>query len=129
MRYLTTDAVNVVERFATGSVVTIELYEIATSSVVTLTSNACSEIGVTGLFKWSMTGMATQPSVYTEYAYTMTDALSNKVDGKLVIAVTNSSAAEKDKLLGLPQATEISSTTWADQAGIQSALDTVIATR
>jgi len=85
MRYLFNETTNLVGRLPTGQAVVIEIYAIETGVQETLTSQVCTEIGTTGLFKWSKTDLATQPTVYTEYVYTMIDALNNRYDGKFVI--------------------------------------------
>jgi|SRR3990172_540636 len=64
---------NAVGYFTTGGTVTISLYDPINGDVVSLSSNACPEIGTTGLYVWDTTKLTTQPSGYQEYAYKMTN--------------------------------------------------------
>jgi hypothetical protein len=59
--------------FATGRTITIELYNAATGAVVGLSSVVCTEIGVTGVFRWLTSSITAQPTGYTEFLYVMTD--------------------------------------------------------
>jgi hypothetical protein len=65
-----------------GQAATIVVYKLSDSSTPALTSNTCSEIGSTGVFKWAVANITTQPTVFTEYLFIMTDALGIKSKGK-----------------------------------------------
>jgi len=57
-----------------GATVTIELWKLSDGSSVTLDSNACTEIGSTGIFRWSTSNIETQPTEETEYVYKMVNS-------------------------------------------------------
>lgn len=69
---------NAVEVFPTGSSVTITVYNLTTGATETLTSNVVNELGTTGLFIWNTSKITTQPALYTEYGYIMTDGTTPK---------------------------------------------------
>ncbi len=88
MRYQTNakgESTYLLGNFNTGETVTITLYNLATGSSITLTSNSCSEIGTTGLFRWSTSNITTQPTSRTEYTYIMTDSAGFVDFGKIVL--------------------------------------------
>ncbi len=66
------------EFLATGGVVTIKLYDLITHVEVSTDSNACTEIGVTGEYKWDKSNLTTIPVEYQEYAYTFTDGSESR---------------------------------------------------
>jgi hypothetical protein len=61
----------------TGDTVTITLYD-STGSLVPLTSNACTEIGVTGLFVFDLENIITKPTVLENYQYIMDNGTGTK---------------------------------------------------
>ena len=74
-RYNFTELVNAqaVGIFETGKTVTIEVYDARTGLAETLTTNACTEIGTTGVFVWEFSNLDTLPSAFTQFLYIMTD--------------------------------------------------------
>lgn len=66
--------------FQTGDTVTIEVRDLSDDSIVVLSSNACSEIGATGVFKWPYSNITTPPTTIKEYQYTMTDGVDTAND-------------------------------------------------
>ena len=73
---------NAAAYFPTGSSVTITLYDplVAAPTAISVTSDACVEVGTTGLYMWDMSKLTTLPQPYKEYGYVMTDN-STKVGG------------------------------------------------
>ena len=67
-----------------GETVTITLYDLADDSSVTLSDNSCSEVGTTGVYKWSTANITTQPTTMKQYLYFMTDG-TNRFAGKIVV--------------------------------------------
>ena len=67
-----------------GGAVTITLYKLSDSSTPALDSNACTEIGATGVYKWATTNITTPETTKTEYLYVMTDGTLNYF-GKIVV--------------------------------------------
>ena len=67
-----------------GGAVTITLYKLSDSSTPALDSNACTEIGATGIYKWATTNITTPETTKTEYLYAMTDGTLNYF-GKIVV--------------------------------------------
>lgn len=65
--------INAVGTFITGNTVTITVYDLSDSSVVTLDSNSCLEIGSTGTFKWPFSNITTAPTSIIQYFYEMTN--------------------------------------------------------
>ena len=63
-------------KFNTGDTVTISLYDRSDGSVVTLSANACTEIGATGLFTWPYSSITTAPTILTEYVFEMSNGSS-----------------------------------------------------
>lgn len=84
MRYSTEETTDLLQIFETGDTVTISLYDLSDDSAVTLTSNTCSEIGSTGVFKWNTSNITTYPIEKTEYLWVMNNGVENKF-GKLII--------------------------------------------
>lgn len=64
---------NAAAYFATGSTVTIALYDPVTGATISLDDNTCKEIGSTGMFVWDVANLTTQPTGYQEYVYRMSD--------------------------------------------------------
>ena len=67
-----------------GGAVTVTLYKLSDSSTPALDSNACTEIGATGIYKWATTNITTPETTKTEYLYVMTDGTLNYF-GKIVV--------------------------------------------
>ena len=59
--------------FAVGQSVTIELYFPTSGSLVPLSDNVCTPVGVTGMYVWDSSKLSSQPSGYQEYIWKMTD--------------------------------------------------------
>ena len=74
MRYKIIEGATILGKFTTGNTVTISLYKLSDSSTVTLTSASCTEISTTGVFKWNTSNITTQPTVFTEYLWIMTNS-------------------------------------------------------
>jgi hypothetical protein len=72
-------------RFDTGDAVTITVYNRTDNVTEVLTSNACSEIGVTGIFEWNFSNLDTQPAGLTQYVWVMSNGASTQ-DGIAVAA-------------------------------------------
>ena len=65
---------NAIGYFATGSSVTIIIYDIDDEGVVVATdSDVCNEIGTTGVFIWSLDNLTVCPITYQQYGFKMTD--------------------------------------------------------
>lgn len=84
MRYSLTEGAFILSKFTTGSSITISLYKLSDSSVVSLTSNVMTEVAATGVFKWNTSNITTQPIVFTEYLWIATDGTSSQY-GKIVL--------------------------------------------
>lgn len=84
MRCQLTEPTYILGKFSTGTTVTIALYDLADESAVTLTSNACNEVGVLGVFAWSTANITTQPVAKKEYLWVMTDGTEAQY-GKIVL--------------------------------------------
>lgn len=84
MRYQVAEQPWVLGKFDSGDTVTIALYDLADSSTPTLTSNACSEIGSTGVFKWRTSSLQSQPTSKTEYLWIMSNGTASSY-GKVVL--------------------------------------------
>lgn len=100
MRYSLTEGAFILSKFNTGSSITISLYKLSDSSVVTLTSNVMSEISTTGVFKWNTSNITTQPTSFIEYLWIATDGTSSQY-GKIVLGGYPTKVEEEHKLLGL----------------------------
>jgi len=74
---------NAVGYFATGSNVTITIYDPVTSVTIGTDDANCTEIGTTGVFVWSMDNLTTTPLTYQEYAWKMNDGASAYQAGKV----------------------------------------------
>jgi hypothetical protein len=70
--------INAVGEFSTGNTVTITVYDLSDSSLVTLDTASCTEIGSTGIFKWPFSNITTAPIILTEYLYIMTDSFNTQ---------------------------------------------------
>ena len=84
MRYQTTEKTHLVGRFNSGETVQIILYNLLDDTVVPVSTASCTEIGTTGLYKWSTANIATQPSSIEEYIYVMSDTQGNIAEGKVI---------------------------------------------
>lgn len=84
MRYLLAENTWIIAKFDTGDTVTVILTDLSDNSTVTLTSGSATEIGSTGIFKWNTSNIQTQPTVLTEYLYTISNGTSSQY-GKLVV--------------------------------------------
>jgi hypothetical protein len=115
MRYQLSETVYCLGKFATGKVVTIALYNLATGAAVALSSSACPEIGTTGVYRWASSNLAAQPVAYAEYLYVMTDGVETQ-EGKIVLGgfVERIDAAVSSRLA-------ISGYTAPDNAAIEKA--------
>jgi len=78
------ETVLLVGELPTGGTVTITIYDLSDGSSVALTSNTCSEIGVTGLYRWDSSNITTQPTTFKQYLYVMSDG-TNRFVGKFVL--------------------------------------------
>jgi len=59
--------------FATGQTITIEVYK--NGILKTLTSNACAEIGSTGIYTWGYSDLDTSPTALSEFFWIMTNSV------------------------------------------------------
>ena len=84
MSYLTSEPTSVLKKFDSGSTVRITLHDLSDDSIVPLDTNICTEVGSTGIFKWSITNITTPPSGFNEYLFIMTDTVTS-AEGKLTI--------------------------------------------
>ena len=85
-RYTKVETTYLVGRLPTGNIVHIEVYDLSDSSAVTLTTNVCTEIGTTGLYKWPSSDLDAAPVGHKQYVYTMIAHTSNdRYDGKWII--------------------------------------------
>lgn len=84
MRYQIAETPTILGKFNTGDTVTITLYDLSDESSETLTSNACNELGSTGVFYWSTSNITTQPTAFIEYCWVMTNGTSSQY-GKIVL--------------------------------------------
>jgi hypothetical protein len=76
----------VLGEFSTGATVTIALFDLATGSTVPIDSNAATEIGSTGVFRWATANITTPHTEFTELLYIMTDTTTGRTHkGKLVV--------------------------------------------
>lgn len=94
MRYTTSqfnETVWLAGRFAAGATVTIEIIDIMAGAAISLSSTACtsiadSEMGTGGnatrLFRWPSSNFTTQPTAFTQYAFTMKDLTGEIREGK-----------------------------------------------
>jgi len=81
------DVYNAAGYFTTGGTVTISLYDPITGAAISLSSNACPEIGTTGVYIWDTTKLTAQPSGYQEYAYKMSNGTTFS-GGMITMAIT-----------------------------------------
>lgn len=84
MRYKLSENTYILGRFPSGSTVTITLYDLSDNSIVSLSSNACQEVGTTGIFKWTTANIASQPTTKKEYLWVMSDGVVSS-SGKIVL--------------------------------------------
>jgi hypothetical protein len=84
MRYKIDEQPTILGKFNTGDTVTITLYDLSDESSETLTSNACNELGSTGVFYWSTSNITTQPTAFIEYCWVMTNGTTSQY-GKIVL--------------------------------------------
>ncbi len=83
--YLPGSPAAIIGELATGSTVTIELWEegVAVSGLV---SNACVEIDATGKFSWSIDNIATMNSSRQQFHWRMTEqSASGTFEGDFII--------------------------------------------
>lgn len=82
--------IGVLAKFLTGATVTVEVREIISDALVTLTSGGpgttgtASEISSTGVFKWLSDDIVTQPTSYTQYLVTFTDDRGQTASQKII---------------------------------------------
>jgi len=87
------DSTVLLGRLPSGQSVTIEVWELSTGNSVSLSNNSCTEIGTTGIYRWSTENFSEQPTSETEYAYRMTTG-EYQYEGKFTLkAETGASAA------------------------------------
>jgi hypothetical protein len=84
MRYKIDEQPTILGKFNTGDTVTITLYDLSDESSETLTSNACNELGATGVFYWSTSNITTKPTAFIEYCWVMTNGTTSQY-GKIVL--------------------------------------------
>jgi hypothetical protein len=90
------DVYNCAEYFGVGQTVTILLTDPITDQVIALDSNICNEsVNNPGMYIWDTTKLATQPTEYKEYIYSMTDG-TNTRGGKILIG--NLTTAQLDAI-------------------------------
>jgi len=77
---------NAIGYFATGSTVTITIYDVTTGGTVATDSAACGELGSSGIFVWDIENLTVMPITYKEYAFKMTDGADVTLDqgGKVI---------------------------------------------
>jgi len=78
------ETVWLVGELPSGGTITITIYDLSDGSTVLLTSNICSEIGITGLYRWNSSNIITQPTTFKQYLYIMSDG-TNRFVGKFVL--------------------------------------------
>jgi hypothetical protein len=72
--------------FPTGSTVTCILYNVSSGATIAVGSNACSEIGATGVFKYNLSNITTKPTSFTQVLYIMTDSTTGRTHkGKILV--------------------------------------------
>lgn len=64
------EATTILGRLPSGQTVTMSLYKASDGSSVDIT-DTCTEIGTTGVYRWSSSNITTQPTEETEYFYRM----------------------------------------------------------
>lgn len=135
MRYKLTEPTYILGKFSTGATVTLALYDLADESAVDLTSNACNEVGVLGVYAWSTANITTQPVAKKEYLWVMTDGAETQY-GKIVLggypdqlddtvssrlASSGYTAPDNAGIAALPMLSEIeASTVLAKEATLQT---------
>ena len=85
--------------FETGKTVTIEVYDAATGNAVAVDTNACTEIGTTGMFTWAISNLTTEPTSFVQYAYVMTDNSAVPVIRREMVDLTGWSDTLPSQLL------------------------------
>ena len=78
------EATTILGRLPSGLTVTISLYKASDGSSVDLNDNTCTEIGSTGVYRWSSSNITTQPTEETEYFYRMVTG-DYQYDGKFTL--------------------------------------------
>jgi len=71
---------NAVGYFASGSSVTITIYDLITGSTVSTSSTTCGELGSSGIFVWSIENLTVFPIAHKEYGFKMTDGADVLLD-------------------------------------------------
>ena len=84
MRYKLNEPTYILGKFSAGATVTLALYDLSDESAVALTSNACNEVGVLGVYSWSTANITTQPVARKEYLWVMADGTETQY-GKIVL--------------------------------------------
>lgn len=72
-------------RFFTGRTVTVAMFDGEDGSTIALDSNACAEIGSTGIFRANNTQITTDPTSLTVIVWQMTDSTSGVTDEGVVV--------------------------------------------
>ncbi len=76
----------VVATFLPGDTVTIEVLDLSTDTLLTLTSASCSESAVMpGIFYWSTADFQTQPTDFNQLVFRMENAAGLQRPGKIVV--------------------------------------------
>jgi len=69
-----------------GSTVSIVIIDMGIDTAVTLNTNACTESAlIAGTYLFDTNNITTQPTVYTNYLYVMTDLTGKQFHGKFVM--------------------------------------------
>jgi len=84
MRYQIAEDPYILCKFDSGDTVTIALYDLSDDSSEGLDSASMSEIGSTGVFKWSTSNITTTPSSRTEYLWIANNGTEYQY-GKIVL--------------------------------------------
>ena len=86
IRYMIGEDFTVFGRFSTGRTVTCALYNGDTGAVIALASNACAEIGSTGVYRFNSSNLSAPISARTTVVHQMTATETGLTDeGYIVI--------------------------------------------
>lgn len=84
-QYNLNESIFIAEKFTSLDTVTVSLYDLSDGSSVALTSNSCTEVGLTGIFRFDLSSnITTPPTSAKEYLYQM-DNTSTQIEGKIKI--------------------------------------------
>lgn len=73
-------------RFVTGRTITCAVYNGETGASIALTSNACAEIGTTGIYRFNNSNFTTPITTRTILVWQMTDTSTGFTDEGFVVA-------------------------------------------